>query len=186
MQLTHRCPALPRFWSLFDPTYAKKYIPIIASVSEHQPTTWAAYIFDLHLLVFAAPAGMYFCFKKLTDPGIFVLTFALTATYFSGIMVRLMLVAAPAFVLLAAMAVSTTLKTYSRDVWAGLAAITEAPADVASPSPAKKKEKTKRGACVQQSNHYSFIYESYCSDSNTLFCVLEIMLFPHVKSQCST
>lgn len=30
-----------RFWTLLDPTYAKKFIPIIASVSEHQPTTWA-------------------------------------------------------------------------------------------------------------------------------------------------
>lgn len=26
--------------TLLDPTYAKKYIPIIASVSEHQATTW--------------------------------------------------------------------------------------------------------------------------------------------------
>lgn len=82
------CHQRCRFWTLLDPTYAKKYIPIIASVSEHQPTTWAAYVFDLHLLVFAAPAGMYFCFKKLTDANIFLLTFALTATYFSGIMVR--------------------------------------------------------------------------------------------------
>jgi dolichyl-diphosphooligosaccharide--protein glycosyltransferase len=52
-----------RFWTLLDPTYAKKYIPIIASVSEHQPTTWATYVFDLHLLPFAAPAGLYFCFR---------------------------------------------------------------------------------------------------------------------------
>jgi dolichyl-diphosphooligosaccharide--protein glycosyltransferase len=37
------------FWTLLDPTYAKKFIPIVASVSEHQPTTWASYIFDLHL-----------------------------------------------------------------------------------------------------------------------------------------
>ena len=28
-----------RSLSLLDPTYAKKFIPIIASVSEHQPTT---------------------------------------------------------------------------------------------------------------------------------------------------
>ena len=29
-----------RSLTLLDPTYAKKYIPIIASVSEHQATTW--------------------------------------------------------------------------------------------------------------------------------------------------
>jgi hypothetical protein len=44
-------PWTGRFWTLLDPTYAKKYIPIIASVSEHQPTTWSTYVFDVHLLV---------------------------------------------------------------------------------------------------------------------------------------
>jgi dolichyl-diphosphooligosaccharide--protein glycosyltransferase len=81
-------PWTGRFWTLLDPTYAKKFIPIIASVSEHQPTTWSTYIFDVHLLVFAAPAGMYFCFKTMNDAQLFLLTFALTAIYFSGIMIR--------------------------------------------------------------------------------------------------
>lgn len=81
-------PWTGRFWTLLDPTYAKKYIPIIASVSEHQPTTWSTYVFDVHLLVFAAPAGLYFCFKTMSDAQLFLLTFALTAIYFSGIMIR--------------------------------------------------------------------------------------------------
>lgn len=29
-----------RTLTLLDPTYATKFIPIVASVSEHQPTTW--------------------------------------------------------------------------------------------------------------------------------------------------
>lgn len=33
-----------RSLSLLDPTYASKYIPIIASVSEHQPPTTYSYI----------------------------------------------------------------------------------------------------------------------------------------------
>ncbi|PZC80814.1 hypothetical protein B5X24_HaOG213801 [Helicoverpa armigera] len=40
-----------RFYSLWDTTYAKIHIPIIASVSEHQPTTWSSFFFDLHVLV---------------------------------------------------------------------------------------------------------------------------------------
>lgn len=32
-------PWTGRFYTLLDPTYAKENIPIIASVSEHQPTT---------------------------------------------------------------------------------------------------------------------------------------------------
>ena len=34
-----------RSMTLLDPTYAKKYIPIVASVSEHQATTWTSYFF---------------------------------------------------------------------------------------------------------------------------------------------
>ena len=36
-----------RSLSLLDPTYASKYIPIIASVSEHQPPSWPSYFTDL-------------------------------------------------------------------------------------------------------------------------------------------
>lgn len=81
-------PWTGRFWTLLDPTYAKKYIPIIASVSEHQPTTWSTYVFDVHMLVFTAPAGFYYSFKHLRDSQLFLLTFALAAIYFSGIMIR--------------------------------------------------------------------------------------------------
>jgi len=41
-----------RFYSLWDTGYAKKYIPIIASVSEHQPTAWTSFFFDLNSMVF--------------------------------------------------------------------------------------------------------------------------------------
>ena len=40
-------PWTGRFYSLWDTGYAKVHIPIIASVSEHQPTAWPAFFFDL-------------------------------------------------------------------------------------------------------------------------------------------
>jgi dolichyl-diphosphooligosaccharide--protein glycosyltransferase len=107
-------PWTGRFYSLLDPTYAKDHIPIIASVSEHQPTTWASFFFDLHCLVFLFPAGLYFCFRKLNDANIFAILYGVTSVYFSGVMVRLMLVLAPIACILSAIAVSTTLKTYSK------------------------------------------------------------------------
>ena len=39
-----------RSMTLLDPTFAKKYIPIIASVSEHQATTCNQYIYIQLLL----------------------------------------------------------------------------------------------------------------------------------------
>merc|ERR1719471_1166129 len=49
-----------RFYSLWDTGYAKIHIPIIASVSEHQPTTWFSFFFDLHILACVFPVGLWF------------------------------------------------------------------------------------------------------------------------------
>ncbi len=48
-----------RFYSLWDTGYAKIHIPIIASVSEHQPTTWFSFFFDLHVLACVFPVGLW-------------------------------------------------------------------------------------------------------------------------------
>jgi len=76
-----------RSLSLLDPTYASKYIPIIASVSEHQPPTWSSYFMDIHVLVLCLPAGFIACFLPLTDASLFLLLYGLTSVYFSGVMV---------------------------------------------------------------------------------------------------
>ena len=103
-------PWTGRFYSLLDPTYAKDHIPIIASVSEHQPTAWSSFMFDFHILLFLFPAGLYFCFKRLSDATIFIVMYGLTSLYFAGVMVRLILVATPAVCLISAIAVSATVK----------------------------------------------------------------------------
>lgn len=103
-------PWTGRFYSLLDPTYAKDHIPIIASVSEHQPTAWSSFMFDFHILLFLFPAGLYFCFKRLSDATIFIVLYGLTSMYFAGVMVRLILVATPAVCLISAIAVSATVK----------------------------------------------------------------------------
>jgi dolichyl-diphosphooligosaccharide--protein glycosyltransferase len=106
-------PWTGRFYSLLDPTYAKDHIPIIASVSEHQPTSWSSFMFDFHILLILFPAGLYFCFKKLNDATIFIIIYGMTSLYFAGVMVRLILVATPAVCLISAVAVSATLKNLS-------------------------------------------------------------------------
>jgi len=109
-------PWTGRFYSLLDPSYAKNNIPIIASVSEHQPTTWASFYFDLQLLVFMFPVGLYYCFRKLTDANIFVILYAVTSIYFAGVMVRLMLVLAPIMCIMGGIGVSCVLTTYMRNI----------------------------------------------------------------------
>ncbi|KAI6173511.1 Dolichyl-diphosphooligosaccharide--protein glycotransferase [Aphelenchoides besseyi] len=96
-------PFTGRFYSLLDPSYAKNNIPIIASVSEHQPTTWSSYYFDLQFL-------------QLTDANVFVIIYALTSIYFSGVMVRLMLVLAPVMCIMAGIALSEFLNNFYRGI----------------------------------------------------------------------
>jgi len=107
-------PWTGRFYSLLDPSYAKNNIPIIASVSEHQPTSWSSFYFDLQILTFLFPAGLYYCFSKLTDANIFIILYGILSVYFSGVMVRLMLVLAPVMCILGGIAVSSSLSTYMK------------------------------------------------------------------------
>ncbi|XP_052901140.1 dolichyl-diphosphooligosaccharide--protein glycosyltransferase subunit STT3A [Anopheles moucheti] len=121
-------PWTGRFYSLLDPSYAKNHIPIIASVSEHQPTSWSSFYFDLQILVFLFPAGLYFCFSKLSDANIFIILYGVTSIYFAGVMVRLMLVLAPVMCILSGIAISHLLTKYIRNMdagGAGIATVTE-------------------------------------------------------------
>lgn len=101
-----------RFYSLWDTGYAKIHIPIIASVSEHQPTAWPAFFFDLNMLIWLFPAGVYMCFRNLKDEHVFIVIYAVLASYFAGVMVRLMLTLTPVVCCAAALALSHILDTY--------------------------------------------------------------------------
>ncbi|KAG7446451.1 oligosaccharyl transferase STT3 subunit [Guyanagaster necrorhizus] len=105
-------PWTGRFYSLWDTGYAKKYIPIIASVSEHQPTAWPSFFMDLQLLIFLFPAGVILCFRELRDEHVFVIIYAVMASYFAGVMVRLMLTLTPCVCVASAVAFSSLLDTY--------------------------------------------------------------------------
>ncbi|KAM3960151.1 catalytic subunit 3A of the oligosaccharyltransferase complex [Aphomia sociella] len=109
-------PWTGRFYSLLDPSYAKNHIPIIASVSEHQPTSWSSFYFDLQVLVFLFPAGLYFCFSKLTDANIFIILYGVLSIYFAGVMVRLMLVLAPVMCIVSGIAASSLLSLHVKDI----------------------------------------------------------------------
>ncbi|XP_064644811.1 dolichyl-diphosphooligosaccharide--protein glycosyltransferase subunit STT3B-like [Lineus longissimus] len=104
-----------RFYSLWDTGYAKIHIPIIASVSEHQPTTWVSFFFDLHILICTFPAGVWFCIREINDERVFIVLYAITASYFAGVMVRLMLTLTPVVCVLSAIAFSKIFTIYLKD-----------------------------------------------------------------------
>lgn len=104
-----------RFYSLWDTGYAKIHIPIIASVSEHQPTTWFSFFFDLHILVTTFPVGLWYCIKQINDERVFIILYAISAVYFAGVMVRLMLTLTPVVCMLAGIAFSDLLELFFKE-----------------------------------------------------------------------
>jgi dolichyl-diphosphooligosaccharide--protein glycosyltransferase len=100
-----------RSMTLLDPSYAKKYIPIIASVSEHQPTVWTNYFFDMGYCIMFLPMGYYFCLiENVTHGKLFIGIYGVLATYFSCVMIRLMLTLAPVVCIIAAISINEVLE----------------------------------------------------------------------------
>lgn len=170
-------PWTGRFYSLLDPTYAKDHIPIIASVSEHQPTAWSSFMFDYHILLFLFPAGLYFCFKRLSDATIFIVMYGLTSMYFAGVMVRLILVATPAVCLISAIAVSATVKNLTLLVRAKSKAVVGGSSKGATATKGSSKVRFFRRNCratcsYKLVNHNMFISSNFPSSSQSLSCGL--------------
>ncbi|VEU20491.1 DEKNAAC101318 [Brettanomyces naardenensis] len=106
-------PWTGRFYSLWDTSYAKIHIPIIASVSEHQPTPWAAFFFDQNFLIWLFPVGVFLCFQDLSDEAVFIIVYSVLASYFAGVMVRLMLTLSPVVCICAGLTIGRLFGIYT-------------------------------------------------------------------------
>jgi len=60
VSLGYIAPFSGRFYSLWDTQYARVHLPLISSVMEHQPTQWANYFGDLHVLPMLALVGIWY------------------------------------------------------------------------------------------------------------------------------
>ncbi len=93
-----------KFYSIINPS-ARLYMPIVESVAEHRPATWASFFHEFGVLTFFALFGLYQAIQRFKNEDIFLVIFASTSLYFSASFVRLTLILAPAFSILAAIAV---------------------------------------------------------------------------------
>ena len=84
-------------------------------MSEHQPTTWFSFFFDLHILACVFPVGLWYCIKNVNDERVFIILYAVSAVYFAGVMVRLMLTLTPCVCVLSAIAFSTLFERYLKE-----------------------------------------------------------------------
>ncbi len=97
--------ALPsgKFLSTLNP-FTRLDMPIVESVAEHRPATWASFFYEYSTLTFLGLFGFFFIIRRLRDTDIFLLLATLTSLYFAGSLVRLTLILAPTFSILAAIA----------------------------------------------------------------------------------
>ena len=92
---------------------SRNALPLIDSVSEHLPLAWGNLYANLSTLLFFMPLGVYFAIRNPTERNLFILTFGLTTIYFSGSMVRLMLILAPSAAILTALAIDNLLMPFA-------------------------------------------------------------------------
>ena len=92
-------PLVAKFIAVIDPT-RRLNMPLVESVAEHRPATWATFFYESGVLLFLGIFGFAFVAQRARNSDIFLLLFGLSAVYFAGSLVRLTLVLAPALAIL--------------------------------------------------------------------------------------
>ncbi len=100
-----------KFITVLDP-FIRGENPLIASVAEHNISTWSNMYYDLGIGLVFFVVGLYFTLRNPTNKNVFLLLFGITSLYFAASMVRLLAVFAPAFALLAAVGTVSLLKPF--------------------------------------------------------------------------
>jgi dolichyl-diphosphooligosaccharide---protein glycosyltransferase len=93
-----------KFLTTLDP-FLRNNIPLVASVAENRPSTWASFFLELGSILLLGVFGFFFAFQRLRDADVLLIIFGTTAFYFAASLVRLTLVLGPAISTLAAITV---------------------------------------------------------------------------------
>jgi dolichyl-diphosphooligosaccharide--protein glycosyltransferase len=100
-----------KFISVLDP-FLRSAAPLLESVAEHRISAWGNIYYELGLGIIFFLAGLYFTLRNPTNRNVFLLLFGATSLYFGASMVRLLVIFAPAFSLLAAIGILGILKPF--------------------------------------------------------------------------
>jgi dolichyl-diphosphooligosaccharide--protein glycosyltransferase len=100
-----------KFLSVLDP-FIREGTPLVESVAEHRISSWGSIYYDLGVGILFFVLGLYFVARNPNNKNLFLLLFGLTTLYFASSMVRLLIILAPAFGLLAAVGIVGMLKPF--------------------------------------------------------------------------
>ena len=103
---------LGKFLAVINP-FAREANPLIESVAEHRISAWGSIYYEFGIGIIFFLAGVFFTLRNLNNKNLFLIIFGLSSLYFAGSMVRLLVLMAPAFGLLASVGVLGVLKPFN-------------------------------------------------------------------------
>ncbi len=93
-----------KFAATLNP-FIRNSIPLVASVAENRPSTWASLYLEIGSVILLAVFGFFFAFQRLRDSDVLLIIFGVTGFYFAASLVRLTLILAPAVATLGAITI---------------------------------------------------------------------------------
>lgn len=100
-----------KFSTVLDP-FIRASSPLIDSVAEQRISAWGNIYIELGVTILFFLVGLYFTLRNPTNRNVFLLLFAVTSLYFATSMVRLLVLFAPAFAILAAVGILGVTKPF--------------------------------------------------------------------------
>ncbi len=100
-----------KFITVLDP-FIRAASPLIDSVAEQRISAWGNLYIELGISILFFLVGLYFVLRNPTNRNIFLMLFAVTSLYFATSMVRLLVLFAPVFAIIAAIGIISLLKPF--------------------------------------------------------------------------
>jgi dolichyl-diphosphooligosaccharide--protein glycosyltransferase len=101
-----------KFISIIDP-YTRSSSPLYESVAEQRMTAWSSIYYEFGIAIIFFIAGFYFILRNPNNKNLFLVILGLTSLYFACSMVRLFVLVAPFFGLIAAFGIMGILKPFN-------------------------------------------------------------------------
>ncbi|MFQ5761992.1 MAG: STT3 domain-containing protein, partial [Candidatus Bathyarchaeia archaeon] len=107
-------PVTGKFMAVLNPALrVGPEAAIVGSVAEHRVSTWATFYAQFGNSLFLGLVGIVFALKRRKEADVFILVAGLTAVYFSASFIRLTLIMAPMFAVLAGYGFSELAKPFA-------------------------------------------------------------------------
>ncbi len=100
-----------RLLSILSPLI-REGLSLTASVAEHMPSAWSVFYYNTLIPLMLLPLGLFFLFKRANVADVLLLAFLILIFYFTGSMIRIILLFAPAACLVGAYGLVSILKIF--------------------------------------------------------------------------